>query len=219
MTERLNQCDYPGCDAPRKAGARFCEGHLNLSIKAQEDYERLVNETLAQMMAEPEDETPLPHTDPYPYPVPSPNRGMPPIWARAPLPDGAPHACAPSQWRRRELRTLGAYRVPAFARANIVCSLPYEFGKAHLIRFRAYLARPLSFADYENLTLESIEHQGYGHMTTQAWCGIPLTHFIRLRRIAPIPMTPMRHSDVRFEVQNHDSMDPVVTIIGELGIL
>jgi len=227
MTKALTQCDYPGCRAQRKPGARFCEAHLDLSVKAQEDYNRLVNEMLASMMSEPE------HEDPRPEPPDDPHSSYPPP-ACAPRPQGhyarymgigqhhvgvgrQPHYTQ-GRWTYVKTATIGAAELPPHAEAMIDCT-PGHANEAWLLRFRLYLPEAREPFDYEGVTLNSVQLLGCEEYDSH-YPGTPASHFIRMRaEDRPLKFSHLSHHQLRFIVENKTDQPVTVAVVGELGYL
>lgn len=228
MTKALTQCDYPDCRSQRKHGARFCEAHLDLSVKAQEDYNALVNEMLASMMSEPE------HEDPRPDPLPTtPHPSFTPAlhpqgrYARAGIGVGGhrrasvgpqPPYYPQDRWAHVKTATIGAEVVPPGGTAVIVCS-PGHANEAWLLRFRIYLPEAREPFDYEGVTINSVQLSGCEEYDAH-YPGTPASHFIRMRaEERPLRFGHMHHQELRFIVENKADNPTTVAIVGELGFV
>jgi len=225
MTKALTQCDYPDCRSQRKPGARFCEAHLDLSVKAQEDYNALVNEMLASMMSEPEHEDPRPDPPEERSDIYQPraqitrwNRGyFRHAGARIGVTSvGAQPHYTQRRWDRVRTATIGAAEVPAHEEAQVICTSGYD-PEAFLLRFRVYLPQAREPFDYEGVTLKSVQLMGCDYLYNVE-PGTPASHFIRMRSLGEAPRFGHVHGrEMQFFLGNKTDEPITVAIVGELG--
>lgn len=203
MTRRLNQCDEPGCDAPRQEGARFCAAHLDAYTKAQEAYEASVNELLtpafekavktaegqrAAQICSPAEQVAI-----GPTAMPTPSRHGRPYF---PTPVAGGYGMATSEICFAVLATETLH--PDNPEVEIRLCNPKDADQVFVSRFRCHLdGSPL---DYERVLLHRIEQEGHLYMDERR-SGIPLTHYIAWQdshfmpwKIWSSPRVSLRHS-------------------------